>query len=192
MEPEGRARYRRMADGTAEDFAIVLTLGKVYRQGIVERMIAYLETRRGEGRGFLVDEYTHALQTATRALRDGADDETVVAALLHDIGDGLAFDNHAAMAATVLQPYVTPETHWMIAHHDVFQGYHWFHHIGLNRDMRERWRGHPCFERTAEFCGRWDQEAFDPDYDTLPIVAFEPALRRVFAREPWSLAPRPD
>src|SRR5581483_1904846 len=152
------------------------------------RLIGYLETRRGEGRGFQVDEYTHALQTATRALRDGADDETVVAALLHDIGDGLAFDNHAAMAAAVLRPFVSAETHWVVAHHDVFQGYFWFHHIGRDRNEREKYRGHPCFERTARFCERWDQASFDPAYETLPLAAFEPALRRVFARTPWSLA----
>src|SRR4051812_37623692 len=121
MEAAPHARYRRMEDGTEEDYAIVRGLGDQYRQRTADRLIAYLDTRRGEGRGFLVDEYTHALQTASRALRDGADDETLVAALLHDIGDGLAFDNHAAMAASVLQPYVTPATHWMVAHHDVFQ-----------------------------------------------------------------------
>jgi predicted HD phosphohydrolase len=186
-----RASYRRMEDGTKEDYAIVTALGAEYRAAMADRLLAYLETRRGEGRGFQVDEYEHALQTATRAMRDGADDETIVAALFHDIGDGLAFDNHAAMAAAVLQPFVLAETAWMLAHHDVFQGYHWFHHIGADRNAREKWRGHPSFAKTAAFCARWDQASFDASYDTFSIAAFEPAVRRIFSRRPWSIA-KPD
>ena len=105
-------------------------------------------------------------------------------ALLHDIGDSIAPDNHSALAAAVLRPFVSEENHWLVKHHGVFQGYYFWHHIGGDRDARERYRGHPCFEMTANFCERWDQRAFDPDYETLPLEAFEPAVRRLFAKEP--------
>ena len=135
--------------------------------------------------GNLIDRYQHSLQTATRAFRDGAEEEVVVAALLHDIGDLLAPENHAALAAAILKPYVTPGTHWMLEHHAIFQGYYFWHHIGGDRYAREKFRGHPYFKPTAEFCHNWDQESFDPSYDTLPLTSFEPMVRRIFAREPW-------
>jgi predicted HD phosphohydrolase len=147
-----------------------------------------MEVMRGSCRGQPLDQYDHCLQTATRALRDGADEEVVVAALIHDIGDQIAYDNHSELAATMLRPFVTPATHWMVAHHGIFQGYYYFHHVGKDRDERERYRGHPAFEKTVEFCEKWDQAAFDPDYDTMPFAAFEPMLRRLFSREPWGAA----
>jgi len=135
--------------------------------------------------GNLIDRHQHSLQTATRALRDDAEEELVVAALLHDIGDLLAPTNHAALAANILRPYVSPKTHWIVEHHGIFQGYYFWHHIGRDRNAREQFRDHPYFDVTAAFCHNWDQESFDPDYDTLPLTSFEPLVRRIFAREPW-------
>jgi predicted HD phosphohydrolase len=109
----------------------------------------------------------------------------VVIALLHDIGDTLAPWNHSDLAAAVLQPYVSKDNHWLVQHHGIFQGYYFWHHSGGDRFARERYRGHPMFERTAEFCERWDQRSFDPAYDTLPLAAFEPMVRRLFARAPF-------
>ena len=148
-------------------------------------MLAHLELLHDSYSGEQVDRYEHSLQTATRAHRDGADEETVVAALLHDIGDMLAPSNHGELAAALLQPYVSPNTAWMVKHHGVFQGYYFFHHLGMNRDERERFKGHPAYQQTVDFCAKWDQTAFDPAYDTMPIAAFEPMVRHVFAREPW-------
>ena len=108
-----------------------------------------------------------------------------LAALLHDIGDTISPENHSELGASVLQPYVSAKTHWIIKHHGVFQGYYYFHHLGGDRDARERFRGHPMFDSCADFCHRWDQNSFDPDYDTMPLSAFEPALRRVFSRKPF-------
>ena len=122
---------------------------------------------------------------ATRALRDGADEETVVVALLLDIGDTLAPWNHSDLAAAILQPYLSPDNHWLVQHHGIFQGYYFWHHSGGDRFARERYRGHPMFERTAEFCEKWDQRSFDPNYDTLPFDAFEPMMRRLLARPPF-------
>lgn len=177
--------YTRMADGTREDYELLRDLARPFRATLVDRILLYMDTLHEGFPGEQVDRYEHSLQTATRAFRHGADEETVVAAVLHDIGDQLAPSNHADFAAAVLQPFVSPATHWMVQHHGIFQGYFYFHHIGKDRFEREQYRGHPAFERTVEFCDRWDQESFDPDYDTMPLDAFVPMLRRIFAREPW-------
>jgi len=109
----------------------------------------------------------------------------VVCALLHDIGDLLAPENHSELAASILRPYVSDDNYWLVKHHGIFQGYYFFHHIGLDRDERERYRGHPMFEKTALFCQNYDQNSFDPTYDTAPIQAFEPMVRRLFDKPPF-------
>jgi predicted HD phosphohydrolase len=178
--------YIRMEDGTAEDYALVAELAKPFIAATADRVLAYLPQLRFSYEGDRVDRYEHSLQTATRAFRDGADEETVTAALLHDIGDMLAPENHSDFAAALLQPYVSRTTHWIVKHHGIFQGYYYFHHYGKDRNVREQFRGHPAFEKTIEFCSKWDQTAFDPSYDTMPLSAFEPIVRRVFARSAWS------
>ena len=147
--------------------------------------MAHMRLLEGDCGGFAVDRLEHCLQTATRALRDGRDEEYVVCALLHDIGDILGPQNHAEVGAVILKPFVSERNHWMVNHHGVFQGYYFFHHLGLDRDIREQFRGHPDFEYTAQFCQLYDQNSFDPSYDSLPLDAFEPMLGRVLA-EPKS------
>ncbi len=177
--------FTRMDQGTAEDYALVGAQIEAHtRATLADNVLGTLKMMRGPKLGYKIDRYEHSLQTATRALRDGADEETVVVALLHDIGDVLAPDNHSQYAASVLRPYVSEENHWLVLHHGIFQGYYFFHHLGQDRDARDRFRGHPCFEMTADFCERWDQVSFDPDYDSEPLETFEPMVRRLFAREP--------
>jgi len=177
--------FTRMDQGTAEDYALVDGLLRAHTQAtLADNVLGSLKSMAGPKFGYRIDRYQHSLQSATRALRDEADEEMVVVALLHDIGDVLAPDNHSQLAAAVLRPYISDENHWLVLHHGVFQGYYYFHHFGLDRDAREQFRGHPCFEMTADFCERWDQTSFDPDYDTLPLEAFEPMVRRLFARAP--------
>jgi predicted HD phosphohydrolase len=135
----------------------------------------------GDCGGFAVDRLQHSLQTATRAFRDGRDEEYVVCALLHDMGDILGPRNHADIAAAILKPFVSEQNHWMVEQHGIFQGYYFFHHLGLDREMREAFRGHPAFEYTAQFCHLYDQAAFDPAYDSMPLSAFEPMVHRVFS-----------
>jgi predicted HD phosphohydrolase len=120
--------------------------------------------------------------TATLALKDGRDEEYVVCALLHDIGDTLGCFNHFDIAAAILKPFVSDENLWMIQHHGIFQGYYFFHHIGLDRNLRENFRSSPHFARTEEFCALYDNPAFDPKTPTLPISEFEPMVRRVFSQ----------
>jgi predicted HD phosphohydrolase len=177
-------RFTRMSDGTAEDYALLDRYGQEFAAGLADRVLGHFRMLEGSFAGHRVNRYVHSLQTASRAHRDGADEETVVAALLHDIGDIFAPANHAEYAATVLRPYVSDATHWVVKHHGLFQLYYYGHHVGLDRDARERYRGHPHFERTVEFCEKWDQVSFDPDYDTMPLEAFEPMVRRIFARSP--------
>ena len=178
--------FTRMADGTRADYQL---LDRKY-QAVVSRFpdeaMAMLKRLGGDKLGYKIDRFQHSLQSATRAFRDGADEETVVCALLHDVGDILAPDNHSDLAAAILQPYVSEKNHWIIRHHGIFQGYYYFHHIGGDRDERERYRGHQWFEACADFCERWDQNSFDPDYDTMPLEAFEPMVRRILGRKAFA------
>lgn len=179
--------FTAMADGTREEYYMLWAVTAANPIPVADNVLAVLKAAEGHNPGYKICRYQHSLQTATRALRDGADEETVCAALLHDIGDSLAPGNHSAFAAEILRPYVSADNYWLVKHHGVFQGYYYFHHFDRDRDARERYRGHPMFERTAEFCEKWDQTSFDPDYDTMPLEAFEPMVRRLFAREPNSV-----
>ena len=177
--------FINMADGTRAEYELLDRHYRQFSDALPERLKTHLSLLSGDLLGYKIDRFQHSLQAATRAFRDGADDEMVVAALLHDIGDTISPENHSELGASVLQPYVSAKTHWIIKHHGVFQGYYYFHHLGGDRDARERFRGHPMFDSCADFCHRWDQNSFDPDYDTMPLSAFEPALRRVFSRKPF-------
>ena len=160
--------------------------------GLADRVLAHLRLLEGDTGGFAVDRLEHSLQTATRAYRGGEDDEYVVCALLHDIGDTLGPYNHADIAAAVLKPFVSEENHWMVDKHGVFQGYYFFHHLGLDRDARDQYLGHPWYDRTAAFCHEYDQPAFDPSYATLPLEHFEPAVREMLADPRRSIYMRDD
>jgi predicted HD phosphohydrolase len=176
-------RFTRMDDATPEELAVVVQSADEYLHGrLVDNVLGLLDAMRGPTLGYQVDRYEHSLQTATRALRESARTDLVVAALLHDIGDAIAPANHSELAAAVLGPYLDEEATWVVRHHGVFQGYHYWHKIGFDRDTRERYRGSPYFDTAVHFCAAWDQEAFDASYDTLPISTFLPMVREVFAR----------
>jgi predicted HD phosphohydrolase len=176
-----RARFTTMEESTVEDWAILGTNFVEFARRLPDRVLAHLELLDGDYGGFAVDRLQHSLQTATRAHRAGEDEEYVVCALLHDIGDTLGSFNHADIAAAILKPFVSDENHWMVEKHAIFQGYYFFHHLGMDRNLREQFRGHPSFERTARFCERYDGPAFDPKAETLPLEFFAPMVRRVFA-----------
>ena len=175
-------QFTRMDQSTWEDWQILGGEFMKLAQALPERVVAHLQLLSGDFGGFPIDRYSHSLQTATLALRDGRDEEYVVCALLHDIGDTLGSFNHPDIAAAILQPFVSEANHWMVKHHGIFQGHYFFHHIGLDRDLREQFRDSPHFAQTEEFCFKYDNPAFDPRGETLPIGEFEPMLRRVFAR----------
>ncbi len=182
-----RANFTRMEHSQVSDWQLIGGEFQQFAKKLPDRLIAHLRLLENDYGGFPVDRYTHCLQTATRALKDGRDEEYVVCALLHDIGDTLGTFNHADIGAAVLQPFVSEQNHWMVQHHAIFQGYYFFHHLGLDRDMRERFREHPHFARTEEFCAEYDNPAFDPSGETLPLSEFEPMLRRVLAQPKQSI-----
>lgn len=177
-----RALFRRMDEATPADWDIIQREMRPFRAGLAERILDHLRLLGGDYGGFAVDRLEHSLQTATRAHRDGRDEEYVVCALVHDIGDALASYNHADLAAAIVKPFVSVANHWLVRKHALFQGYHFFHYVGLDRHARERYRGHPHFARTAEFIERYDQASFEAGFAAMPLAAFAPMVGRVFAR----------
>src|SRR3546814_398509 len=159
-----RASFRSMDEGTPQDWAVIGSQFLSYAAGLPDRVLAHLKLLDGDFGGFPIDRLQHSLQTATRAMRGGESEDYVVMALVHDIGDTLGSFNHPDIAAAILKPFVDDKLHWIAEKHGIFQGYYFFHYIGLDRDMREAFRGHPHFEDTARFCQLSDQSAFDPDY----------------------------
>ncbi len=173
--------FTRMSDGTPDDYALLDRLETEYVNTLPDRLLDAVNALAHSMSGYQVSRREHSLQSATRALRDGRDEEYVVAALLHDIGDVLAPYSHGEMVGAILRPYVREELRWVVAHHGVFQMYHYGAASGDDPNARDRFAGHEWFDACAEFCDRYDQNCFDPDYDSLEIDTFEPMVRRVFA-----------
>lgn len=182
-----RANFVRMQDSTAADWQVIAGEFMPFAQALPQRVVAHLQLLRGDYGGFPVDRYTHSLQTATRALRDGRDEEYVACALLHDIGDTLGAFNHPDIAAAIVKPFVSEANHWMVQHHGIFQGHYFFHYLGLDRNLRDQFKDHPHYARTEEFCALYDNPAFDAAAETLPIEEFLPLLRRVMAQPRQSI-----
>ena len=178
-------QFRRMDESTQEQWAVIGRETFANQSRVADRVIMLLESLREITDGFSTDQLTHCLQTATLAERAGADDEVVVAALCHDIGKAISVPNHPMIAAEILKPYVRPEVYDMIRVHQDFQGKHYYAHFGGDPNAREQHRANLDPERftlAERFADEWDQVAFDPDYDTLPLEHFEPKIRTVFGR----------
>jgi len=181
-----KAKFIEMKHGSKDDYLLLEKHEKKYIQGTADRIIKFMDGLNSTLEGYQISRLEHSLQTATRALRDKADDEMVVAALLHDIGDELAPLNHSEYAATVLKPYVSKKTHWIIEKHGEFQMYYYAHHLGGNKNEREKYKGHKYYKDTVDFCEYWDQKSFDPNYKSLPLKEFEPMIKKIFSRKPYS------
>ena len=180
-EKEPRASFVNMAASTAEDWFTIASQFVPYARKLSERVLTHLSLLDGDYGGFPVDRLTHCLQTATRAHKDGRDEEYVVCALLHDIGDTLGSYNHPDIAGAILKPFVSDENLWMVEKHGIFQGYYFFHYLGLDRNLRDQFAGHPYYELCAEFCAEYDQPSFDPSYPTMALEEFTPLLTQLFA-----------
>ena len=191
-EMQMKANFHAMTESTAEDWAAIGRAGAPFHREFPNRLLDHLKMLEADSGGFAVTRLEHSLQTATRAHRDGRDEEYVVCALLHDVGDILAPSNHAELGAMILKPYISEQNYWMMDKHGIFQGYYFFHHLGLDRDMRDEFRGHPWFEYTAQFCHLYDQNSFDPAYESMPLSAFEPMIHRVTAQPKRSIYRRKD
>lgn len=186
MAPDRTVSFTEMKDGTKEDYELLEKLEKPYLAMTADRILDELR-RQGEVtlEGYPITRLEHGLQSGTRALRDGADLDWIVGALLHDIGDGLAPQNHDRFSAEVIRPFVRDEVAWVVEHHGIFQVFYYGHHYGWDRDARDRFKDHPCWQSCADFCERWDQSSFDPEYDYEPLERFEPMVREVFARKAY-------
>ena len=179
---ESQRTFTRMDQSTAEEWAVIGAESAANQGRVAERVLGLLRSLEEVTDGFGVDQLTHCLQTATLAERAGADDELVVASLCHDIGKAVSVPNHPAIAAEILKPYVRDEVYHAIRAHQDFQGRHYYHHFGGDPDARDQYRDEPWYALAEQFADQWDQIAFDPDYDTLPLEHFESRVRQVFAQ----------
>ncbi|MEX0345830.1 MAG: HD domain-containing protein [Rhizobiaceae bacterium] len=178
--------FTQMKDGTKEEYELLHELEKPYHAMTADRILDELR-RQGEVtlEGYRITRLEHGLQSATRAEAEGQDVDWIVGALLHDIGDGLAPQNHDRFSAEVIRPFVRWEVAWTVEHHGIFQMLYYAHHYNWDRNARDRFKDHPCFDTCAAFCERWDQASFDPDYPMKPLEHFEPMVREVFSRKAW-------
>ena len=174
-----------MKDGKKEDYLLLNKHEKKFIESTADRILKFMSELTKTLEGYKINRLEHSLQTATRALNDKADDEMIVATLFHDIGDELAFHNHAEFAATVLKPYVSEKTHWIVEKHGIFQLYYYAHHLGHNKNEREKYRGHKYYKDTIYFCKNWDQKSFDPNFKSLTLNDFESYVKKIFSRTPY-------
>ncbi len=174
--------FTRMDESTAEQWAVIGAETTQNQGRVADRILDMLRSLEAVTDGFAVDQLVHSCQTATRAERAGAEPEVVFAALCHDIGKAVSVPNHPRISAEILRPYVSDDVYQMVLTHQDFQGRHYYHHFGGNPDQRTTYEGQSHYELTATFADEWDQTAFDPDYDTLPLEHFEPLVREMTAR----------
>jgi len=175
-----------MKNGTKEDYLFLEKHEKNYVNKTADRVLKYMSGLTKTLEGYPISRLEHSLQSATKALKAGEDEEMIVAALLHDIGDELAPLNHSEYAAAILKPYVSEKTHWIVERHGEFQTYYYAHHLGGDRNKREKYKDHKYYQATIDFCEKYDQGCFDPNYKSLPLEHFEPMVRRIFSRKPYS------
>ena len=181
-----QAKFTQMKDGTKEDYLLLEKHEKKFIEDTADRLIKFMSGLSNTLEGYQITRLEHSLQTATRALNDKASEEMIVATLLHDIGDELAPLNHSEYAGTVLKPYVSEKTHWIVEKHGEFQMYYYAHHLGGNRNQRDKYKGHKYYKATLDFCDNWDQKSFDPNFKSLSLNEFEPFVKKIFSRIPYS------
>ena len=181
-----KVSFTEMKKGTKEDYLLLDKNEKDFAKKTADRILKFLSSFTETLEGYQVSRLEHSLQSATRALHAGESEEMIVAALLHDIGDELAPMNHSEYAASILKPYVSEKTHWIVEKHGEFQAYYYAHHLGGNRNKRDKYKGHKYFDACVNFCEKYDQCSFDPNYESYPLEKFEPMVRNIFARKPYS------
>ena len=181
-----KVSFTEMKKGTKEDYLLLDKNEKDFAKKTADRILKFLSSLTETLEGYQVSRLEHSLQSATRALHAGESEEMIVAALLHDIGDELAPMNHSEYAASILKPYVSEKTHWIVEKHGEFQAYYYAHHLGGNRNKRDKYKGHKYFDACVNFCEKYDQCSFDPNYESYPLKKFEPMVRNIFARKPYS------
>ena len=181
-----KVKITEMKDGDKEDYLLLKELEKSYISMTSDRIIEELK-RQGtiSLEGYQITRLEHGLQSGTRAFRDGADIDWIIGALLHDIGDGLAPQNHDRMSAEVIRPFVREEVSWVVEHHGIFQMIYYAHHYGWDKNARDKFKDNIYFQTCADFCERWDQKSFDPEYENKDLDFFKPMIKEVFSRPPY-------
>ena len=181
-----KVSFTEMKNGTKDDYLFLDKHEKDFANKTAERILDFMSNLTETLEGYQVSRLEHSLQSATRAYKNGESEEMVVAALLHDIGDELAPMNHSEYAATILKPYVSEKTHWIIKKHGEFQMYYYAHHLGGDRNERDKYKDHKYYKDTINFCEKYDQNSFDPNYESKPLEFFKPLVKKVFSRKPYS------
>ena len=179
-----KVKFTEMKEGSKEDYELLSKFEKEFAEKLPDRILEALRNLGESMDGYQVSRLEHSLQSATRAERDGADEEMIVATLVHDIGDSLAPFNHSQLVASVLRPYVSEKVYWIMLHHGMFQEYYYAHHIGRDRNVRDQFKDNKYYQATVDFCEKWDQKSFDPEYDSFPLEHFEPMVRNLFSKQP--------
>ena len=179
-----KVSFTEMKNGTKDDYQLLEKLESQYERKTADRILNYLASQTTTLEGYQITRLEHSLQAATRAYKNGENEEMVVATLLHDLGDELAPMNHSEYAASILKPYVSERTHWIIEKHGEFQMFYYAHHLGKDRNSRDKFKDHPYYQDAIDFCEKWDQKSFDPNYESFPLDHFEPMVRRLFSKEP--------
>ena len=174
-----------MKNGTKEDYILLDKHERDYASKTADRLLKFLSSLTETLEGYKISRLEHSLQSATRALKAGESEEMIVATLLHDIGDELAPMNHSQYAASILKPYVSEKTYWIIEKHGEFQAYYYAHHLGGNRNKRDKYKGHKYYKACVEFCEKYDQSSFDPNYKSMTLEEFSPMVKRIFSKKPY-------
>ena len=182
-----KVSFKEMSKGTKEDYIFLDKHEKNFASKTADRILKFMSNLTETLEGYQVSRLEHSLQSATRAYKNGESEEMIVAALLHDIGDELAPMNHSEYAAAILKPYVSERTHWIVEKHGEFQMFYYAHHLGGNKNKRDKYKEHKYYQDTINFCENYDQNSFDPNYKSLPLEFFKPMVKRIFSRKPYSL-----
>ena len=180
-----KVNFTQMKDGNKEDYQLLEKYEKNFERNTAKRILKYLAGQTSTLEGYKITRLEHSLQAATRAYKADESEEMIVATLLHDIGDDLAPMNHSQYAAAILRPYVSEKTHWIIEKHGLFQTYYTAHHLGGDRNSREKYKDHKYYKDTIAFCENWDQKSFDPNFKSLNLKDFEPYVKKLFNKTPY-------
>ena len=180
-----KVNFTEMKNGSREDYELLEKYEKNFERKTADRLLKYLASQTTTLEGYQITRLEHSLQAATRAYKNGESEEMVVATLLHDIGDDLAPMNHSQYAASIIRPYVSEKTYWIILHHGLFQTYYSAHHLGGDRNARDKFKSHKYYQDTVDFCEKYDQSSFDPNYKSMSLEEFEPMVKKLFDRKPF-------
>lgn len=181
-----KMHFTRMDQGTVQDFALLAQVHTNSLLALPDLLMSMLQTLKSDAI-YPIDRLSHSLQSATRALRDNKDEEFIVCCLLHDFGESLGPFNHGEIAGAILHPFISEGNYWMLAHHGIFQTYYFGDKLGIDPNRRDQFKTSPYYDQTVEFCGKYDEVSFDPNYPNEPMSTFEPMLRRLLGSKKWSI-----